>query len=106
MMMIFQNRNFLNGIRIVHVDLQQKTIELRFRKRIRAFKFDRVLGGKHGEESGERMGNAVNRKLALFHGLQQGSLGAWRHAVDLVGRQKVGEEGSAVEGEGDGSEVQ
>ena len=47
--------------------------------------------------SGQRVGAAVDRDLALVHGLQQRRLGLGRGAVDFVGQQEMGEDGPLLE---------
>src|SRR5262249_8484070 len=52
------------------------------------------------------MGGSVDSDLAFFHGLQQGGLRAWRHTVDLVSQQHVGEERPAMQRERAGGKVE
>ena len=47
--MFLENRHLFFGRGIADFDLQKKTVELRFGKRIGAFELDRILGGKNGE---------------------------------------------------------
>src|SRR2546423_1498134 len=61
--------------RIVEQDFEQEAIKLRFGQRVRAFVFNRILGGEHGEERRERVGFAVNRRLSLFHRFEERGLG-------------------------------
>src|ERR1700757_845660 len=68
---------FLRG-RIGHANLQQKTVELRLRKRVRAFKLNRVLRGQNRKVLGERITHAVDRYLTLLHRFQECSLGSRR----------------------------
>ena len=84
---------------IAHLDLEQKTVELRFGQRISAFKVDGILRGENSEPSGQRPRDAVAGHLALFHAFQQRGLGAGWHAVDFVDQQQVGEDRAGVKGE-------
>src|ERR1051325_9847710 len=99
-MMLLKNADLLLRRRVADFDLQQEAVKLRFRQRICAFKLDWILRGKDGKELRERMRNAVNGDLALFHGFQHCGLRTRRHAVDLVGEQEIGEERPAMQREG------
>ncbi len=90
---------FLILFRIGHVDLHQEAIELGFGQRIGAFLLDRVLGRQHVEGLGQIMALARHGDKALLHGLQQGGLGAWAGAVDLVRHQKATEDRAGNEAE-------
>ena len=59
--------------RIAHRYSQQKSIQLAFRQRIRAFEFDRVLRGDHDERRWQPMRLTVDRNLSFAHRFQQGS---------------------------------
>ena len=87
----------LRGIR--HANLHQEAVQLRFGQRIGAFKIDRVLRREHGEPARQRAPLAVDRHLPLFHAFQQRSLGARRHAVDLVHQQQIGKHRPGMERE-------
>ena len=50
LMLVLQDGYFLLRRGIADLDLEQKTIKLRFRKRIGAFKFDGILRGKNGKK--------------------------------------------------------
>src|SRR5258708_33937890 len=98
-MMVLQYADLIAGFRIRDFDLQQKTVELGFRQRIRALKFNRVLGGKYSEEFSQRMSNAINADLALLHGLHQRCLWTRRHAIEFLRQQKIGKERPAMQRE-------
>src|SRR5215472_4134353 len=89
-MMPLQHHALVRDRRISHLDLQQKPIQLRLRQRIRAFKLHRILRRKHREELIQRVPLAIRRHLPLFHRLEQRSLRARRHAVDLIRQKKLG----------------
>ncbi len=72
-------------------DFEQEPVELGFRQRIGAFLLDRILGGQHVEWARQRMLDAADRHPVFLHRLQQGGLGAWAGAVDLVGHQQLAE---------------
>src|SRR5437764_14954760 len=106
MMMVLKNSDFLLRFRIGHVDLHQKTVELRFRQWIGAFKFNRVLGSEHSKEFRKTIGSAINADLAFFHGLKQGRLGAWRHAVNFVAQQQIGKQWATMQREDTGRKIE
>ena len=103
---IGEQLHFLGRGRIEDADFGQKAIELRLGQRVRAFEVDRVLRGKNSEERGKRMGRAVNRYLALLHALQQRSLGSWRHAIDFIDQQQLGEYGTLMKLERAGTHIE
>ncbi len=74
---------------ITKADADEKAVKLGFGEGISALVIDRVLGGDHKERRRQRMGCAVDGNLSLVHGFKQRRLGAWRSAVDLVGKQKM-----------------
>src|SRR5439155_22691709 len=57
-----------------------------------AFVLDRVLGGQHQEQLGQRERLPADRHLLFLHCLQQRALHLGGGAVDLVGQQEVGED--------------
>lgn len=73
---------------------EHEAVELGFRKREGAFVLDRVLRGKHQKGLRERVRLAVYGDLAFGHGLEESRLGAWRSAVDFVGDDDLGKNGS------------
>ncbi len=79
---------------IAHLDVEHEPVELGFRQRIGAFLLDRVLRGDGEERIGQFVRLASHRHFALLHGLQQRGLRFRRGAVDFVGQQDVGEDGS------------
>ena len=62
--------------------------------------FDGVLRGDHHERLRQRMRFPIDADLALVHGFEQRRLRLRRGAVDLVGQQKIAEDGSRLELEG------
>src|SRR5262245_21935235 len=64
LVVLLKDADFLLGLRVGDLVLEQEAVKLGFRERISAFKFDRVLRGKNGEELRERMRGAVNGDLA------------------------------------------
>ena len=83
--------------RIVDVDLEHEAVLLGFGERIRALLLDRVLGRQHEERVGQRMPHAADRHLPLLHGFQQRGLRLGRRAVDLIGQDRVREQGTFQE---------
>ena len=79
--------------------MQQKTVQLRFRQRIGAGLFDRILRGQHEEWRRQCIGGAGVADGALAHRFQQRGLGLGRGAIEFVGQQQVGEDGALLEAE-------
>ena len=87
-------------VRVADAQPHQKTVELRFRQRIGAVMFHRVLRGDHHERLRQRVRLAVDADLAFVHGFEQRRLRLRRGAIDLVGQQEIGEDRSRLELEG------
>ena len=79
-------QDFLLGRRIgiTHLDAHQKSIQLRFRQRIRSMVFDRILRRQNHERAGKRIRDVLDRHLALVHRLQKRTLSLWRRSIDLI----------------------
>ena len=69
----------------------REPVELTVGQRERAGVTERVLGRDEEERVGQRVGDAVDRDLVLFHRLEQRGLGARRGPVHLVDEQDVRE---------------
>lgn len=63
---------------ITDLDEEHEAIELRFRERIGAFLFDRVLGRHDQKKFRQRVSDPTDRHLPLCHGFQQGRLNLGR----------------------------
>ena len=85
-------------VRVAERQAEQEAVELGFGQGIGAGLLQRVLGGDDEERRGQGPGGALQRHLALFHGLEQGALGLGGGAVDLVGEQDAGEDRAGVKG--------
>jgi hypothetical protein len=96
----FEQRAFGLGVGIAQLDAHQEAVQLRLGQREGADLVQRVLGGDHEERFGQRLGLALDRHLALFHGLEQRALGLGRGAIDLVGQQHLREHRTGMEHEG------
>ena len=57
--------------RVADRDAHEEPVELALGQRVGALVLDRVLGGDHHERRLERVGGAVDRDLALLHGLEE-----------------------------------
>ena len=86
-------------IRIVHVDLHEKAVELGFRQRIDALLLQWVLGRQHVERPRQLVILPGHRDPSLLHGLQKRRLGPRARPVDLVGHQELAEHGTGDEAE-------
>ncbi len=80
-----------------NVDLHQEAIELRFRQRIGAFLFDRVLRRQHMERPRYVVTVAGDGDVQFLHRLQQRRLGARAGAVDLISHQQLSEDRTGQE---------
>ena len=85
--------------RIVHADMQQEAVQLRFRQRVGACLLQWVLRGQHEEWRGQRMGSAGVADGAFLHRLKQRSLRLGRRTVEFVGEQQIGEDRAGLETE-------
>ena len=56
--------------RVAHADAHQEPIELRFRQRVSAMMFDRILCGDYEKRIGERERFAVDSNLRFVHGFE------------------------------------
>ena len=86
-------------IGIVHINLHEEPVELRFRKRVRAFLLDWVLGREYVKRARDIVAVTRDRHMVLLHGLEQGRLGAGACAVYFVGHQKLAENRTRDESE-------
>ena len=89
----------LVALRVADHQLEQEAIQLRFRQRVGALLFHRILRGDHQETGAQRMVGAVDGDHPLLHRLQQRRLRLRRGAVDLVGEKNLREDGAFGEGE-------
>src|SRR6185437_6947925 len=80
--------------RIADAQLEHEPVDLRFRKRVRAFLLDRVLRRQHEKGFFESERRPADRHLLLLHRFEQRRLHLGRRAVDLVGENDVGEDRS------------
>src|SRR5690606_16180368 len=92
-----ENRYLVRSGGAGNTDLQQESVELCLRQRIRTLVLDRILRGKDGEQRPERPGLAIYGHLSLLHRLQQRRLRLRRRTVDLVGEEQVREHGPGNE---------
>ena len=67
--------DFFGFRRITDVDVEQKTVELRFREGVGSFRIDWILGCKNNERIVQSPGLPRNRHLLFLHRLQQRGLG-------------------------------
>ena len=79
----------LGGGRIADLDEEHEPVELRFRQRVGAFLFDRVLRREDEKRRLQRVGGTEDGDLVLLHRLEHGGLGFRRGAVDFVGKHDV-----------------
>ncbi len=77
---------------MVDDDVVHESIQLRFRKWIRAFELDGVLGRKDVERFVEPIGPSLNGDAMLLHRLEQRRLRLGRRTIDLVGQHDIAED--------------
>jgi hypothetical protein len=82
--------------RISHFDAHEKTVELRFRQRVRAVMLDGILRGHHKKRLWKKLCSAVHADLGFVHSLEERRLCAGRGAVDFVRENDVGENGAGA----------
>jgi len=99
-MELTEDRHFFHLGRILHHDLEQETVELRFGQPISSFLLHGVLRGQHHEGLCHRIGLAIHGGLSFFHDLQQGRLRFGRSTVDLIHKDDIAEHGTFLEFEG------
>ena len=83
--------------RVAEADAHEKAVELGFRQGKGSHLVRRVLRGDDEEGIGQGAGLALGGDLALLHGFEQCALGLGRGAVDLVGQDQLGEDGTGME---------
>src|SRR5262249_14455792 len=71
---ISQHLFFRISGRISDDDLEHEAVELRFRKRIRAFEFDWILGGYDHEQFRKILSSSFQTNLTLFHCFKESRL--------------------------------
>ena len=91
-LLLVEDDDLLDRLRVAEAQAEHEPVELGLGQRERALVLDRVLGGDDQERIGHRVGRAVDRRLALFHALQQRGLRLRRRAVDLVGEHDLAED--------------
>ncbi len=77
----------------------QEAIQLRFGQWEGSRLFQWILGGNHEKRFFQGPGFTLDGDLALFHGLEQGTLGFRGGPVDLVGQQYLGEDRPGMKNE-------
>ena len=75
---------FLIFLGIIDLYVKHETVLLRLGQLIGAFLFHGVLRSQHKERLLQPVGLAADGDRMLLHGFQQGGLGLWGRAVDLI----------------------
>src|SRR5581483_912306 len=83
----------------MHLELEQKAIELRLGQRIRAFELDWILRRQNEKWIGQRVRFAHDGDASLLHRLEQRRLCFGRSAIDFVREHEIGKEGSMLKHE-------
>lgn len=87
-----KNQPLLARRRIAHHELEHESVDLRLGQRIGSFLLDRILRCQYEERFRQRIGFAADGDLSLLHGFEQRRLHLRRRAIDLVGKNDVGED--------------
>ena len=96
-----QNRlDFVGGLGIVDFDAKEETVELRVRKRVRSFAFERVLRRDDEERRVEFVPPPGDRYLAFLRRFEERGLRFRRRSVDFVGENDVREDRARRERKG------
>ena len=89
-LLLVEDHDLLERCRVAEAEPEHEAVELGLRQRERALVLDRVLGRDHEERVRHRVRDAVDRRLALLHALEEGGLRLGRGPVDLVGEDDLG----------------
>ena len=81
---------------IVDLKLEEKPVDLGFRKRIRSFHLNGILSGQNHKRRAQSVFGSENRDSFFLHGLQQGGLGFWAGPVDFIGQNQLAENGALI----------
>ena len=100
-----EDRQLLFLVRIGQLQLEHEAVDLRFGQRIGSFLFDGVLRGQHQERLFEQVASLADGDLPFLHRFEQGALHLGGSPVDLVGEDEVGEDGPLLDGEFAGARV-
>ena len=93
----FQHLQLGIAVGVADNELHQESVELSLGERIGSLVLDRVLCGQHPESLRQDERLVANSDLAFLHGFQQGALDFGRGAVDLVGEQDAGDDGTGAD---------
>ena len=92
-----QDLSLLLAAGIADRNPHDESVELRLGQRVGAFEIDRVLRGDDQKRHAQRVGGTLHSDLSLLHRFEQRGLGLGCRAVDLVGKQQLGEDRSPAE---------
>lgn len=81
---------------VIDEQLEKKTVRLRFRQGVGSFLLDGILRRHDEERLGQRMGFPANRHLALLHRFEESALDLGGCAIDFIGQNEVGEDGTEM----------
>ena len=86
-----QNLQFIRLVRIIHLQFEHETIDLRLRQRIRAFLFDRILRRQNHERIVQFERAVADGHLPFLHRFQQRALDFRGSAVDFIRKHDIRE---------------
>ena len=89
-----QNFAFGFAAGVAEAEAHHEAVELVFGEGVGAFEFPWILGGDDEEGLRQDVGVAFDGYLAFAHGFEQCALIAGSCAIDFVGQQDVGEDGT------------
>lgn len=94
-----ENLQFFVAAGVIDHDFEQKAVELSLGKLVGAFLVDGILSGEDEEGFWQRVGGVAEGDLALLHRFEEGGLHFGGGAVDFVGEDQIGKNGTEFWGE-------
>ena len=91
-----ENIHLALQIRIAHIQLNHKPVQLRFGKHLGTHGTNGILGSNDNKGSGQYPGNPINGYAALLHNLQKGRLGLAGGPVDFVRQKQIAHDNAGL----------
>jgi hypothetical protein len=88
------------AVRIVDGNVQHEAVDLRFGQRVCTLLLDGILRRHHQEQRRQLVARLADADLTLPHRLEQGRLYLGRGSIDLVGKNEIVKQRSALKFEG------
>ena len=81
---------FFITTRVIHSDVEQKPIQLRFGEGVRSFLLQRILRGQYNKWSGNQVHLAAHTDVPLLHRFEHRGLCLGRRPIDFIGQHEIG----------------